>query len=102
VFARLVTVFVVIIFFLVAASRRFLLLLLGLAAATSAATAFLAGLTSTILGPLLITLLVLSLLPLDKLLDLPAVLEVMALGTVNLAVLLGGALRFVGSRQGLA
>jgi hypothetical protein len=86
---------------LVATSGGPLLLLLSLAAATSLATAFLAGPFSTILGSLLVSPFVFSFLPLDKLFNLPAILEVMALGAMDLAILLVGALRLVGSRQGL-
>ena len=89
---------VVVIFILVAAAGRSISLqLLGLAAASSSAGAFLAGSSSTFLGLLLVASLVFSLLLLDKLLDLLAALEVMALGAVDLAVLLAGAPRFVGS-----
>src|SRR3990170_3689340 len=61
--------------------------LLGLAAAApSATTVLLAGPTSTILALLLVALLVLLLLLLGKLLHLPALLEIMALGMVDLVV----------------
>ena len=64
--------------------------LLGLAAASSPAGALLAGFSNASLGPLLVASLVLSLLLMDKLFDLLAALEVMALGAVDLAVLLVG------------
>ena len=75
--------------------------LLGLAAVSSSAGAFLASSSSTFLGLLLVALLVFSLLLLDKLLDLLAALEVMALGAVDLAVLLVGAILLVGDRHSL-
>jgi hypothetical protein len=39
---------------------------------------------------------------LDKLLNLPAILEIVALGAMDLAILLARVFRLVGSRQGLA
>ena len=75
--------------------------LLGLAAASSSAGAFLAGSSSAFLGLLLVASLVFSLLLLDKLLDLVAALEVMALGAMDLAVLLAGAVLLVGNRHSL-
>ena len=75
--------------------------LLGLAAASSSAGASLAGSSSTFLGLLFVASLVFSLLLLDKLLDLLAALEVMALGAVDLAVLLVGAVLHVGDRHSL-
>ena len=75
--------------------------LLGLAAASSLAGTFLAGSSSTFLGFLLVAPLVFSLLLLNKLLDLLAALEVMALGAVDLAVLLVGAFLLVGDRHSL-
>ena len=76
--------------------------LLGLAAVSSSAGMFLAGSSSTFLGFLLVAPLVFSLLLLDKLLDLLAALEVMALGAVDLTVLLVGAVLLVGDRHSLA
>ena len=94
---------VVVIFILVAAAGRSVSLpLLGLVAASSSAGAFLAGSSSTFLGLLLVASLVFSLLLLDKLLDLLAALEVMALGAVDLAVLLAGAILLVGGYHSLA
>ena len=91
---------VVVIFILVAAAGRSISLpLLGLAAASSSAGAFLAGSSSTFLGFLLVASLVFSLLLLDKLLDFLAALEVMALGAVDLAVLLVGAVLLVSDRH---
>ena len=82
---------VVVIFILVAAARRSVSLpLLRLAAASSSAGTFLAGSSSTFLGLLLVAPLVFSLLLLDKLLDFLATLEIMAIGAVDLAVLLVG------------
>ena len=72
--------------------------LLGLAAASSSAGTFLAGSPSTFLGLLLVAPLVLNLLLLNKLLDFLAALEVMALGAVDLAVLLVGASWLTGGR----
>ena len=93
---------VVVIFILVAAAGRSVSLpLLGLAAASSSAGTFLAGSSSTFLGFLLVTSLVFSLLLLDKLLDLLAALEVMALGAVDLEVLLVGVVLLVGDRHSL-
>ena len=94
---------VVVIFILVAAAGRSVSLpLLGLAAASSSAEAFLADSSSTFLGLLLVAPLVFSLLLLNELLDLLAALEVMALGAVDLVVLLVGAVLLVGDRHSLA
>ena len=93
---------VVVIFILVAAAGRSVSLpLLGLAAASSSAGTFLAGSPSTFLGLLLVTLLVFSFLLLNKLLDFLAALEIMALGAMNLAILLVGAVLLVGDRHSL-
>ena len=93
---------VVVIFILVAAAGRSVSLpLLGLVAASSSAGMFLAGSSSTFLDLLLVASLVFSLLLLNKLLDLLAALEVMALGAVDLAVLLVGAILLVGDRHSL-
>ena len=90
----------VIIFILVAATGRSVSLpLLGLAAASSSAGTFLAGSPSTFLGLLLVAPLVFRFLLLNKLLDLPAALEIMALGAVDLAILLVGAVLLVGDRH---
>ena len=78
-------------FFLVAAPGRSLLPLPGKRlAATSSSAALPARLPGTVLGPLLVAPFILGTLLFDKLFDLPAVLKVMALGAVNLAVLLAG------------
>lgn len=102
VLARLVVLFVIIItpLFFVAASSGPLLLLLGLAAATSSTIAFLARPLSTILGLLLVSPFKLSFLLLDKVLNLPIVLEIVTLGAMDLAILLVGGLWLVSSRQG--
>ena len=73
--------------------------LLGLAAASSSAGTFLAGSTSSFLGLLLVAPLVFSFLLLNKLLDSLTVLKIMALGAVNLAILLVGAVLLVGDRR---
>src|SRR3954463_1335706 len=94
---------VVVIFILVAAAGRSVSFpLLGLAAASSPAGALHAGSPSTSLGFLLVASLVFGLLQLDKLLDLLAALEVMALGVVDLAVPFVGAVLLVGDRHSLA
>ena len=99
----IIHVFVVIVIFILvaAAGRSVSLPLLGLAAVSSPAGALLARFSSASLGPLLVSSLVLSLLLLDKLLDLLAALEVMALGAVDLAVLLVGVVLLVGDRCSL-
>ena len=82
---------VVVIFILVAAAGRFISLpLLGLAAASSSAGTFLASSSSTFLCLILVTPRVFSLLLFYKQLDLLAAVEIMALGAVDLAVLLVG------------
>src|SRR4051812_16755094 len=94
---------VVVIFILVAAAGRSVSLpLLGLAAASSPAGALRTGSSSTSLGFLLVPPLVFGLLQLDKLLDLLAALEVMALAGVDLPVLVVGAALLVGGRPSLA
>src|SRR3954469_4805252 len=99
----IIHVFVVVIFILVAAAGRSVSLpLIGLATASSPAGALRTGSSSTCLGFLLVASLVLGLLQLDKLLDLLAALEVMALGAVDLAVLFVGAVLLVGGRHSLA
>ena len=91
---------VVVIFILVAAAGRSVSLpLLGLAAASSSAGTFLAGSPSIFLGLLLVAPLVFSFLLLNKLLDFLAALEIMALGAVDLAILLVGAVLLVGDRH---
>ena len=91
---------VVVIFILVAAAGRSVSLpLLGLAAASSPAGVLLARFSNASLGPLLVSSLVLSLLLLDKLLDLLAALEVVTLGAVNLAILRTGVVLPVGGRH---
>ena len=91
---------VVVIFILVAAAGRSVSLpLLGLAAASSSARTFLAGSPSTFLGLLLVAPLVFSFLLLNKLLGFFAALEIMALGAVDLAILLVGAVLLVGDHH---
>ena len=91
---------IVVIFILVAAARRSVSLpLLGLAATSSSAGTFLAGSPSTFLGLLLVAPLVFSFLLLNKLLDFFAALEIMALGAVDLAILLVGAVLLVSDRH---
>ena len=94
---------VAVIFILVTTARRSVSLpLLGLAAASSLGGAFLAGSSSTFLGLLLVASLVLSFLQLNKPFDLLTVLEIMALGAVDLAIMLVGAPWLVGGCQGPA
>ena len=97
----IIHVFVVVVIFILvtAAGRSVSLPLLGLAAASSSAGTFLASSSSTFLGFLLVASLVFSLLLLNKLLDLLAALEVMALGALDLAILLVGAVLLVGDRH---
>ena len=97
-----VFVFVVIFILVAAAGRSVSLPLLGLAAASSPDGALLVRFSSATLGPLLVASLVFSFLLLDKLLDLLAALEVMALGAVDLVVLLVGAVLLVGDCHSLA
>ena len=94
---------VVVIFILVAAARRSVSLpLLGLTAASSSAGPFLAGSTSSFLGLLLVAPLVFNLLLLNKLLNFLGALEIRALGAVDLAILLAGAVLLVGGHHSLA
>src|SRR4051812_3621963 len=94
----IIHVFVIVIFiFVAAAGRPVSLPLIGLAAVSSPAGALCTGSSGTCLGFLLVASLVLGLLQLDKLLDLLAALEVMALGAVDLAVLFVGAVLLVGA-----
>src|SRR3954471_21763250 len=100
----IIHVFVVIVVFVLvaAAGRSVCLSLLVLAAASSLVGALRVGSSATSLGFLLVAPLVLGLLQQDEPLDLLAALEVMALGAVDLAVLLVGAVPLVGDRHGLA
>src|SRR4051812_47201109 len=100
----IINVFVVVVIFILvaAAGRSVSLPLLGLAAASSPAGALHAGSSSTSLGFLLVASLVFGLLQLDKLLYLPAALEVMALCAVDLAVLFVDSVLLVGDRHSLA
>jgi len=99
----IIHVFVVVVIFIlvVAAGRPISLPLLDLAAASPSAGTFLAGSTSSFLGLLLVAPLVLSFLLLNKLFDFLAVLEIVTLGTVNLTILLAGAVLLVGGRHRL-
>src|SRR3954469_15696878 len=92
-------VVVIVVFLFLVAAPGGPLLLVVLAGAASLATTFLAGSLSTILVLLLVPPFVLSLLLLSKQLDLSAVLEIVALGAVDLAVLLARASWLVGSCQ---
>ena len=88
---------IAVIFILVAAARRSVSLpLLGLAAASSSAGTFLAGSTSSFWGLLFVAPLVFSFLLLNKLFEFLTVLEIMALGAVDLAILVVGAVLLVG------
>src|SRR3954466_1377241 len=95
-------VFVVVFFILVAAPGRPIALpLLGLAAASSPSDGrpLLAWFTTSTLGLFLVAPLVLSLLLHDEVLDAFAIGEIVALGAVDLAVLLVGAVPLVGCRH---
>src|SRR3954464_10584669 len=95
-------VFVVVFIILVAAPGRSIFLpLLGLAAVPSPAVEWplLAWFSTTTLGLLLVVPFVLSFLLLDEVLDAFAVGEVVALGAVDLAVWLVGAVLLVGCRH---
>ena len=95
--AGLVVLVMIIVFLLLVTAPGGPLLLVVLFAAASLAATLLAGSLGTVLALLLVPPLILSLLLLSKQLDLPAVLEVVALGVVDLAVLLVGAPWLVGS-----
>ena len=97
VLAGLFVLVMIIIFLLLVAAPSGPLLLVILATATSLAATLLAGSLGTILALLLVPPLELTFLLLSKQLDLPAVLEVVALGAVDLAVLFVGAPWLVGS-----
>src|SRR3954462_11417244 len=94
---------VVVVFVLVAAPGRPIRLpLLVLAAALPLAGTLHAGSAAACLGSLLVAPFVLGLLQLDESLDLLAVLEVVALGAVDLAVLLVSSIPLIGNRHCLA
>ena len=78
------------------------LLLFIFAATARLAVTLLAGPLSTVLAFLLVPPLIFSPLLLSKELNLSAVLEIMAFGTMDLAVLLVGVSWLLGSRQGSA
>ena len=100
--AGLVIFVMIIISLLLATAPSGPLLLVILSAATSLAATLLARSLGTILALLLVPPLILSFLLLSKQFDLPAVLEVVALGAVDLAILLVKASWLVGSHQGPA
>ena len=100
--AGLVVLVMIIIFLLLVMAPSGPLLLIIFAVATSLASTLLAGPLNTILALLLVPPFIFSFLLFCKQLDLSAVLEVMALGAVDLAVLLAGASWLVGNRQGPA
>ena len=95
-------IFVLIFVLVAAAGRPISLPLLDLAAASSSAGTFLVGPTSSFLGLLFVAPLVFSFLLLNKLLDSLTVLKIMALGAVDLAVPLVGAILLVGGHHSLA
>ena len=99
----IIHVFVIVVIFILVttAGRSVSLPLLGLAAASSSTGTFLAGSSSTFLGLLLVAPLVFSFLQLNELLNLLATLEIVALGAVDLAVLLVGAVLLVSDRHSL-
>ena len=96
-----VLVVIIVLLFLVAAPSGPLLLVI-FAVATPLAAMLLARSLSTIPTLLLVSPFIFSLLLFGKQLNLSAVLEVMALGAVDLAVLLVGASWLAGGRQGQA
>ena len=100
--AGLIVLVVIIVCLLPVAAPSGPLLLVILAATTSLAATLLAGSLGTILTLLLVPRLILSFLLLGKQLDLSAVLEVVALGAVDLVVVLVGASWLVSSCQGPA
>ena len=100
--AGLIVLVMIIVFLLLVVALGGPLLLVILAAATSLATTLLTGPLGTILTLLLVPPLILSFLLLSKQLNLLTVLEVVALGAVDLAVLLVGASWLAGGRQGQA
>ena len=94
--AGFVVLFVIIIFWLSVTAPGGPLLLVVLATATSLAATLLAGSFGTIPTLLLVPPLILGFLLFSKQLNLLAVLEVVALGAVDLAILLVGASWHVG------
>ena len=85
--AGLVVLVMIIVFLLLVAAPGGPLLLIIFAAAASLATMLLAGSLGTLLALLLVPPLILNFLLHSEQLHLPAVLEVMALGAVDLAIL---------------
>src|SRR3954469_1719053 len=100
--AGLVVLFVIVIFWLPVTAPGGPLLLLVLAATARLAVKFLAGSLSNVLSLLLVPPLVFSSLLLSEELNLPAVLESMAFGAMDLAVSLVRVAWLLGNRQGLA
>ena len=98
VLAGLVVLVVIIIFLFLVTAPSGPLLLVVLAGAASLAATLLAGSLSTLLTLLLASPFIFSLLFFSRQLNLSAVLEVMALGAVDLAVLLVGASWLTGGR----
>src|SRR3989337_1365537 len=100
--AGLVVLVVIIVFLLLIAAPGGPLLLVILAVMASLAATLLAGSLGTILTLLLVPPLILGFLLFSKQLNLSAVLEVVALGAVDLAILFVEAPWLVGSCQGPA
>ena len=96
--AGLAVLVIIIVFLLLVTAPGGPLLLVILVVAASLAPTLLVGSFGTILTLLLVPPFIFSLLLFCKQLDLSAVLEVMALGAVDLAILLVGASWLVGSR----
>ena len=97
--AGLVVLVMIIVFLLLVTAPGGPLLLVVLAGAASLAATLLAGPLWTILALLLVPPLILGLLLFGKQVDLSIVLEVVALGAVDLAILLVGAVLLVGDRH---
>ena len=99
---RLIVLFVIIVFWLFVTAPGRPLLLFIFAATARLAVTLLSGPLSTVLAFLLVPPLIFSPLLLSKELNLSAVLEIMALGAMDLAVLLVGVSWLLGSHQGPA
>ena len=97
---RLIVLVVIIVFLLLVAAPGRPLLLIMFAAVASLAATLLAGSLGTLLALLLVPPLIFSLLLLSKELNPSTVLESMAFGAMDLAVLLVGVPRLLGNRQG--
>ena len=100
--AGLVILVMIIVFLLLVAAPGGPLLLIILAAAASLAATLLAGSLDAIWAFLLVPPFILGFLLLSEQLNLPVVLEVVAIGAVDLAILLVRAPWLVGNRQGPA